>query len=34
MADQNVEEQNVDNDVVEPGKGGDIVDTVKDSGGR
>lgn len=30
MADQNVEEQNVDNDVVEPGKGGDIVDVVKD----
>ena len=34
MADQNVEEQNVDNDVVEPGKGGDIVDTVKDDGGQ
>lgn len=30
MADQSVEEQNVDNDVVEPGKGGDIVDVVKD----
>ena len=30
MADQKVEEQNVDNDVVEPGKGGDIVDVVKD----
>lgn len=30
MADQNVEEQNVDNDVVKPGKGGDIVDVVKD----
>ena len=30
MADQNVEEQNVDNDAVEPGKGGDIVDVVKD----
>ena len=30
MADKNVEEQNVDNDVVEPGKGGDIVDVVKD----
>lgn len=29
MADQNVEEQNVDND-VEPGKGGDTVDVVKD----
>lgn len=34
MADQNVEEQNVDNDVVEPEKGGDIVDTVKDDGGQ
>lgn len=34
MADQNVEEQNVDNDVVEPGKGGDIVDTVKDDDGQ
>lgn len=34
MADQNVEEQNVDNDVVEPGKGGDIVDTVKDDVGQ
>lgn len=34
MADQSVEEQNVDNDVVEPGKGGDIVDTVKDDGGQ
>lgn len=30
MADQSVEEQNVDNNVVEPGKGGDIVDVVKD----
>lgn len=30
MADQSVEEQNVNNDVVEPGKGGDIVDVVKD----
>ncbi|MES7658909.1 hypothetical protein U6L46_12230, partial [Cutibacterium acnes] len=30
MADQSVEEQNVDNDAVEPGKGGDIVDVVKD----
>ena len=30
MADQNVEEQNVNNDAVEPGKGGDIVDVVKD----
>ena len=30
MADQKVEEQNVDNDAVEPGKGGDIVDVVKD----
>lgn len=30
MADQNVEEQNVDNDAGEPGKGGDIVDVVKD----
>ena len=34
MANQSVEEQNVDNDVVEPGKGGDIVDTVKDDGGQ
>lgn len=34
MADQNIEEQNVDNDVVEPEKGGDIVDTVKDDGGQ
>lgn len=34
MADQNVEEQNVDNDVVESGKGGDIVDTVKDDDGQ
>ncbi|AII29810.1 head scaffolding protein [Propionibacterium phage PHL152M00] len=30
MADQKVEEQNVDNDAVEPGKGEDIVDVVKD----
>lgn len=30
MADQSIEEQNVDNDAVEPGKGGDIVDVVKD----
>lgn len=30
MADHSVEEQNVDNDVVEPGKGGDIIDVVKD----
>lgn len=30
MADQSVEEQNVNNDVVESGKGGDIVDVVKD----
>lgn len=30
MADQNVEEPNVSNDAVEPGKGGDIVDVVKD----
>lgn len=30
MADQKVEEQNVDNDAVEPGKGGDVVDVVKD----
>mgnify|MGYP000035231328 CR=1 FL=1 len=34
MADQSVEEQNVDNDVVEPGKGGGIVDTVKDDVGQ
>lgn len=34
MADQNVEEQNVDNDVVESGKGNGIVDTVKDDGGQ
>lgn len=34
MADQNVEEQNVGNDAVEPGKGGGIVDTVKDDGGQ
>ena len=34
MADQSVEEQNVDNDVVEPGKCGDIVDTVKDDVGQ
>ena len=30
MADQNIEEQNVDNDAVEPGKGGVTVDVVKD----
>lgn len=30
MADQSVEEQNVDNDAGVPGKGGDIVDVVKD----
>ena len=30
MADQKVEEQSVDNDAVEPGKGGDVVDVVKD----
>ena len=30
MADQNVEEHNVDNDAGVPGKGGDIVDVVKD----
>ena len=34
MADQSVEEQNVDNDVVESGKGEGIVDTVKDDGGQ
>lgn len=34
MADQNVEEQNVDNDVVEPGKGDGIVDTVKGDQGK
>lgn len=34
MADQNVEEQNVDNDAVEFGKGEGIVDTVKDDGGQ
>ena len=34
MADQNVEEQNVDNDVVESGKDNGIVDTVKDDGGQ
>lgn len=34
MADQSVEEQNVDNDVVESGKDNGIVDTVKDDGGR
>lgn len=34
MADQSVEEQNVDNDVVESGKDNDIVDTVKDDGGQ
>lgn len=32
MADQSVEEQNVDNDVVESGKDNGIVDTVKDDG--
>lgn len=30
MADQSVEEQNVDNDAGVPGKGGDVVDVVKD----
>lgn len=34
MADQSVEEQNVDNDVVESGKDDGIVDTVKDDGGQ
>lgn len=34
MADRNVEEQNVDNDAVEPGKGGEIVDTVKGDQGK
>lgn len=34
MADQSVEEQNVDNDVVEPGKGGDIVDTMQGDQGK
>ena len=34
MADQSVEEQNVDNDAVEPGKGGDIVDTVQGDQGK
>ena len=34
MADQSVEEQNVDNDVVESGKDNGIVDTVKDDGGQ
>ncbi|AII30081.1 scaffold protein [Propionibacterium phage PHL301M00] len=34
MADQSVEEQNVDNDVVVPGKGGDIVDAVQGDGGQ
>lgn len=34
MADQKVEEQNVDNDAVEPGKDNSIVDTVKDDGGQ
>lgn len=34
MADQSVEEQNVDNDVVESGKDNSIVDTVKDDGGQ
>ena len=34
MADQKVEEQNVDNDVVEPGKGEGIVDMVKGDQGK
>lgn len=34
MADQSVEEQNVDNDVVESEKDNGIVDTVKDDGGQ
>lgn len=34
MADQNVEEQNVDNDVVELGKGEGIVDMVKGDQGK
>ena len=34
MADQSVEEQNVDNDVVESGKGEGIVDTVKGDQGK
>lgn len=34
MADQSVEEQNVDNDAGVPGKGEGIVDTVKDDGGQ
>ena len=34
MADQNIEEQNVNNDAVEPGKGGEIVDTVKGDQGK
>lgn len=34
MADQSVEEQNVDNDVVESGKDESIVDTVKDDVGQ
>lgn len=34
MADQNVEEQNVDDDAVESGKGEGIVDAVKDDGGQ
>lgn len=34
MADQSVEEQNVDNDVAESGKDNGIVDTVKDDGGQ
>lgn len=34
MADQSVEEQNVDNDAVESGKDNGIVDTVKDDGGQ
>lgn len=34
MADQKVEEQNVDNDAVESGKDNSIVDAVKDDGGQ
>ncbi|USN17918.1 scaffold protein [Propionibacterium phage PaP11-13] len=34
MADQKVEEQNVNNDAVEPGKGEGIVDTVKGDQGK
>lgn len=34
MADQNVEEQNVNNDAVEPGKGEGIVDMVKGDQGN